>query len=188
MIRHYDRVAERAIEARYGLPVGSMLPIAFGGATGLAFMRGEIDHDEFEARLSVELASVGAARELVAMRAEVDHRAVELVRLLRIDVPVALLTNGSVRTRAELEEAGIHDAFDHIFNSAETRAPKPHAQAYLNVIGALDAAPHRTAFVDDHEPNVHGAAQVGLVAHHYIGFTELHRFLRGHGLAAALEA
>lgn len=188
MIRHYDRVVERAIEARHGLPLGSMLPIAFGGETGMAFMLGEIDHNEFEARLAVELASTGAARELVAMRAEVDHRAVDLVRTLRLDVPVALLTNGSVRTRVELEEAGIHDAFDHVFNSAETRSPKPQAQAYLNVIEALDATPHRTAFVDDHEPNVIGAARVGLVAHHYVDFSELHQFLAGHGLVGDLEA
>ena len=59
------------------------MPMAFGGATGLAFMRGEIDHSEFEARLAIELESAGAARELVAMRAAVDHRAVALVRALR---------------------------------------------------------------------------------------------------------
>jgi putative hydrolase of the HAD superfamily len=112
----------------------------------------------------------------------VDHEAVELVRTLQRRVPVALLTNGSLRTRHELEEAGLHDAFDHVFNSAETGVPKPEARAYLNAVEALGVAVAVTAFVDDLEANVAGALDAGLVGHLYEGLDPLRDFLSTYGL------
>jgi putative hydrolase of the HAD superfamily len=176
VIRHYDRTHERDIEARYGLAPGSLLATAFGGETGHDFMCGRIDHDEFERRLSGPLGA-GAAAEFVAMRAVVDPEAVALVRHLQVRMPVALLTNGSTRTRSELAEAGLSDAFHQVFNSAETGVPKPHVQAYLNVVEALGQHPSATAFVDDHPPNVDGAVAAGLVGHHFVGLAELRVFL-----------
>ena len=184
VIRHYDRAHEREIEQRWGLATGSLISTAFGGELGHSFMVGQIDHRGFELGLAELLGSDGAAAEFVAMRAEVDHEAVEIVRHAQGLLPVALLTNGSVRTREELDESGLHDAFDHIFNSAETGVPKPHARAYLNVLDVLGAPPAATAFVDDHEPNIVGAEQVGMRGHLYVGIEELRGFLRGNGIAA----
>lgn len=183
VIRHYDRVLERDIEARHGLPSGSLVPTAFGSDAGNEFMCGRLDHDGFATALSVLIGSDAAAVEFVAMRAEVDAEAVALVRSVQGSVPVALLTNGSLRTRAELEEAGLHEAFDHVFNSAETGVPKPHEQSYLNVVAALGVAPAATAFVDDLERNVDGAVAAGLVGHVYTGLPALRAFLDRHGIA-----
>ncbi|MFN8050012.1 MAG: HAD-IA family hydrolase [Acidimicrobiales bacterium] len=182
VVRHYDREHERDIELRHGLERGSLLHHAFGGELGQSFMRGEFDHDEFARRLASPLGSVAAAEEFVSMRAVVDDEAVALVRRLQERMPVALLTNGSVRTREELSDAGLHDAFDHVFNSAETGVPKPLAQAYLNVVEALGVPAARTAFIDDHDPNVAGAVDAGLVGHLYVGLDEVRRFLAGHGV------
>jgi len=182
VVRHYDRVHERSIESRFGLEAGSLLRIGFGGDLGRSFMCGEIDHGQFARSLGELLESPGAAAEFVAMRAEVDPAAVALVRSLQARLPVALLTNGSLRTRHELAEAGLGDAFDHVFNSAETGAPKPHPQAYLNVLEVLGTPPQLTGFIDDHLPNVEGAEAVGIVGHHYRGLGDLMKFLGGHGL------
>lgn len=182
VIRHYDHAHTREVERRHGLVGGSLLHAAFGGDLGRTFVCGDLDHDQFAAALGELIGSTGAATEFVAMRAEVDHAAVGLVRGLQERLPVALLTNGTVRTRAELAEAGLADAFDHVFNSAETGVPKPEAQAYLNVVSALDVAPATVAFVDDHLPNVVGATSAGLVGHHYQGLDELRRFLAIYGL------
>lgn len=180
VIRHYDRTSERDIERRHGLPAGSLVSTAFGGPEGQSFMRGEVDHDGFAVLLGDLLGAADAAREFLAMRAVVDAEAVALVRRLQAVVPVALLTNGSLRTRTELLEAGLHDAFHHVFNSAETGVPKPERQAYLNVVGALGHPTASTAFVDDLEANVVGAIDAGLVGHHFTGLADLRRFLVDH--------
>ena len=185
VIRHYDRVHERDIEERHGIPVGSLVPTAFGSSAGHEFMCGRLDHDGFAAALSALIGSEAAAVEFVAMRAEVDAEAVALVRSVQAVVPVALLTNGSLRTRSELAEAGLHEAFDHVFNSAETGIPKPLPESYLNVVAALDVDPTTTAFVDDLDVNVRGAVTAGLVGHVYTGLAVLRSFLDVHGIVAS---
>lgn len=184
VIRHYDHGHTRNIEDRHGLVAGSLMHAAFGGELGRSFVCGELDHDQFADALGGAIGSTIAAAEFVEMRAEVDPEAVELIRRLRRRLPVALLTNGSVRTRTELAEAGLADSFDHVFNSAETGVPKPSAAAFLNVVRAFGALPEAVAFVDDHEPNVEGAINAGLVGHHYRGLDELRRFLGEWGLHA----
>lgn len=180
VIRHYDRAHEARIERRHGLAPGTLVSSAFGADAGREFMCGRLDHEEFAVAIG-DIVGAAAAGELVAMRAVVDHEAVRLVRDLQARVPVALLTNGSVRTDRELEEAGLHDAFHHVVNSAVTGIPKPEPGAYLHALAALGTDPAATAFVDDHEPNVAGAAAVGLVGHLYTGLGPLRRFLADHG-------
>lgn len=182
VIRHYDRVHEREIEKRFGLVPGSLVTTAFGGRLGHDFMCGRIDHSGFAEQLGPLIGSAEAAAEFVEMRAEVDHEAVSVVRALQAMMPVALLTNGSTRTHLELDEAGLHDAFQHVFNSADTGFPKPDPRAYLNVIEALGSPVGRTAFVDDFPRNVDGALAVGMVGHHYRGLDGLVTFLSDHGV------
>ena len=182
VIRHYDRAHERDIEQRFGLIPGSLVATAFGGSLGHDFMCGRIDHARFADQLGSLLRSAEAAAEFVEMRAEVDHEAVAVVRALQAMMPVALLTNGSTRTQLELAEAGLHDAFHHVFNSAETGVPKPDPRAYLNVVEALGSPVGRTAFVDDFPHNVEGAIAVGMVGHHYRGLDGLMAFLADHGV------
>lgn len=181
VIRHYDRVHERDIEDRHGLARGTLVPTAFGSPAGHDFMCGRLDHDGFAGAIA-DLVGAAAALELVAMRAEVDHDAVALVRAVQEVVPTALLTNGSVRTRAELEDAGLHDVFDHVVNSADTGMPKPSAGAYLAAVDLLGASVVATAFVDDHAPNIDGAVAVGLIGHLFVGLPELRGFLGTHGV------
>lgn len=182
VVRHYDRRHEADIERRFGMPPGSLLHLAFGGELGRAFMQGAFDHQEFARRLAPLLGSTEAADEFVSMRAEVDPAAVALVRAVQALVPTALLTNGSVRTRQELDDAGLHDAFHHVVNSAETGIPKPAPGAFHAVLEVLGTPVGRTAFIDDHLPNVDGAAAVGMVAHHYSDLNELREFLATGGL------
>lgn len=177
VIRHHDRAAQGQIEKDHRLPEGSLFRAAFGGALGRRFVRGELDHDEFAMAIGEIVGSIQAGTEFLALRAEIDAAIVDVIRQVRDLVPVALLTNGSRRTRAELAEAGLSDAFDYIFNSAETGIPKPEPGAYLNVVAALGTEPSSVVFVDDYPPNVAGAIEVGLIGHHFVGVDSLVRFL-----------
>lgn len=180
VIRHYDRVAQRRVEQRHDLAEGALFNAAFGGPLGRRFVRGELDHDEFALAIGDVVGSVTAATEFLALRADVDHAVVALISEVRSNVPVALLTNGSRRTRIELAETGLADAFDHVFNSAETGIPKPEPGAYLNVVAALGLSASAAAFVDDHPGNVAAAVELGMVGHHYLGIEQLRSFLRLH--------
>ncbi len=188
VLRHYDRERSRQIERRYDLEENAIFRAAFGGPFGRVFMCGQLDHDQFAAAVGDLIGSVDAVAEFLAARAVVDDDAVALVREVRRQRPVALLTNGSLRTRLELEEVGLSDAFDAVFNSAETGVLKPDAAAYQNVLRALDVNAHAAAFVDDHPPNVAGAASVGLIGHHFLGLDALRVFLRSHGLSVPDQA
>jgi len=185
VVRHYDRDHEADIEVRFGLEPGSLLREAFGGDIGDDLMCGRIDHAEFVVRLGAVLGSVDAAQELADMRAEVDPDAVRLVQHLQTQLPVALLTNGSRRTRVELEEQGLAGVFDHVFNAAELGVAKPSPRIYRHVLEVLGVGAPMAVFVDDHLPNVEGARAVGMVGHHYRGLDELVGFLDGLGLDVA---
>ncbi|MEZ5321467.1 MAG: HAD family phosphatase [Microthrixaceae bacterium] len=185
VIRHYDRRQELAIERRHDLPAGSILTTAFGGPLGDAFQRGRIDRVEFTASLGEALGNTAAAREFMALRAEVDPGAVAVVAALQERVPVALLTNGSVHTRDELVEQGLDGVFEHVVNSAELGAKKPEPAAYRAALDLLGVEATRALFIDDHEPNVVGAREVGLRAHLYLGLASLTDELVGLGLRAS---
>ena len=80
---------------------------------------------------SPAFASIGTALFEASVTSVSVGVTVSIVRVIAAVVPVALLTNGSLRTRTELAEAGLHEAFDHVFNSAETGIPKPLPESYL---------------------------------------------------------
>lgn len=182
VVRHYDRTHEADIERRFGLERGSLLREAFASDVGDDLMCGRIDHDGFVERLGAVLGSVAAAQELADMRATVDPEAVRLVQRLQEEMPVALLTNGSRRTRLELEEQGLAGVFDHVFNSAELGVAKPSPRIFRHVLEVLDVGAPAALFVDDHPGNVEGARAVGMIGHHYSGLAELTAHLAALGL------
>lgn len=181
VIRHYDRAIEADIERRWGLEPGRLLEIAYGGELGQDLMCGRISPDEFAHRLGVATGQPEAARELVAMNADLDHEMVALVASVRHRVPVALLTNGTLQTRAELAAHGLSNAFDHVFNSAEIGLAKPHAEVFEHMLGVLGCEPGEVLFVDDRPANVEGALAVGIHAHHFTGREALRVRLSEHG-------
>src|SRR5690606_2005109 len=111
VLRHFDRAAEAALEARHGLEPGGLLTAAFGDELGHRLTTGEIDWPEFLDRLA-ERVGRSAVEEFAELRAVLDHAAIEVLERLRHGgTTVALLTNGTLRTEVELVEHGIVDAF-----------------------------------------------------------------------------
>ena len=92
----------------------------------------------------------------------VDPEAVELLRAVRSQVTVALLSNGTTRLRRDLHVLGIDAEFDQIFNTAEIGVAKPATEVFEIVCDGLGVAATATAFVDDLHENVEGARRAGL--------------------------
>lgn len=73
------------------------------------------------------------------------------------------LTNGARKSaQAQLEHAGIADAFEAVFSTDEVERFKPAPEPYLHVGKQLDAKPGKLLMVAAHAWDVAGAHQVGL--------------------------
>jgi putative hydrolase of the HAD superfamily len=128
---------------------------------------GELSIAEFDALLAAELVRVdggpvptsGLLAGLFAdMR--VDPEMIALVDELKAaGVRVALLSNswGNTYPRERIDAL-----FDPVVISGEVGLRKPSAQIFEHTLKLLDLPAERAVFVDDAEPNVEGAARVGL--------------------------
>ncbi len=115
----------------------------------------------------VDSAALAAAyRERIAAALRPVPGAAGLVRRLRRDHPVGLLTNGPVvAQRDKLRELGWTELFDAVVVTGDLDAGKPDSGAFHTICGALDAAPEETAYVGDEvEADVRGATTAGLAA------------------------
>ncbi len=167
VLRHFDREAERLLEVRHDLEPGSLIRAAFGDELGGSLVTGRIDWPEFADRLALRIGRP-ATDDFLAMRAILDHDAVDVVARLRdTGRPVALLTNGTLRTDEELAEHGLTHAFDAVFNAAVLGVAKPDRAIYEIVTESLAVEPSAIGFVDDHLPNVEAASAYGWQAHLY---------------------
>ncbi len=128
---------------------------------------GELSVDEFNVLLAAELVSTtgGAVAPqdlLVSMFAEMrpDPVMFDLVQDLKnAEVRVALLSNswGNTYPRDQIDAL-----FDLVVISGEVGMRKPNPDIFVYALDLLGVGPERVVFVDDTEPNVEGAAQLGM--------------------------
>lgn len=75
---------------------------------------------------------------------------------------LVLLSNATSRLNHDLEEAGIKDAFDYIFNSSELGLMKPCHACYEAVIFTLGCDINELLYIDDSEENIKSARSLGI--------------------------
>jgi putative hydrolase of the HAD superfamily len=94
-----------------------------------------------------------------------------LVRDLRRDRPVGLLTDGPVvAQRGKLDTLGWGSLFDAVVVTGALAAGKPDERAFRAVLDELGTDPGSTVYVGDNaEADVHGAKEAGLSAVHVLG-------------------
>ena len=105
---------------------------------------------------------------------------VDLIRSLRPLYRIAILSNADARLEERLRDRlGIAQLFDTIVSSAVVRIAKPDHRVYRLTADRLGLPVQECLFIDDAEPNVTAAREVGMEAIHY-------RVERGDDLAAQL--
>jgi putative hydrolase of the HAD superfamily len=153
-------------------------------------VRGERDAVEVLAEV-LETWGVTESPELVFeavwYRIEPVPRSLDLVRRLRsAGYGVHLGTNQSLRRAAYMREHfGYDDLFDTSCYSAELRLAKPDPAYFLRVAELIGGPPAEIAFVDDVEPNVEAAREVGMAGIHWHlrdGHDLLEKLLGEHGI------
>lgn len=180
VVRHFDPEHPGLVEARHGLDPGVLWATAFAPERIGPVITGRVTRAEWTEQIGAAVGSPTAAVEWLAQPASVDDDVLTIVDGLRVGgYPVSILTNGTDTVPAELEEAGIRDRFDHLFNTAEIGVAKPDPAIFHHVGQALGVTPGSVFFTDDSAGHVAAAADVGWVAHHFAGTAGLRATLDG---------
>ena len=160
----------RELDRAHGLPRSSVFDTLYRSETWQAIERGIGDpiawregaHRALEARAGCPLPRL---HEEWRKAQEAIEANIELAGALRPSYKVSLLSNADVSLRGRLEhDIGIHHLFDDIVCSAEIGMAKPEPAVFHLTCERLGLPPAACVFVDDHEPNVKAAQDVGMAA------------------------
>jgi len=191
VLQHRPGGWESAFEEWLGLRASVFLEEMF--AAEKPAIRGERDAVEVLAEVLDRYqvaASPERVFEAVWFRIEPVPETVDLVHRLReAGFGVHLGTNQSLRRAAYMRERlRYDDLFDVSCYSAEIRLAKPDPAYFRKAAELIGAPPGEVLFVDDVEPNVGSARDVGMAGVHWHlrdGHELLEKLLAEHGVVAA---
>ncbi len=108
-----------------------------------------------------------------------DKKILELIKKLRADYHVALLSNASANSlRPTLKRIGADTSFDKIFISSEMKVKKPDPKIFLAALKQCNCEPQNATMIDDRQINIDGAKSVGMNGILYTGIEKLIRQLQ----------
>jgi epoxide hydrolase-like predicted phosphatase len=178
----------RRLEEQMGMQPDTLSDILWRTGDWRLAEKGIIDDEEYWRRIAprLNLPTPEAIRDFKQQMygdVQADPRMVTLVQRLHARYRTGLLSNTSARDPQRLlGRYGIDGLFDKVILSAAVSLAKPDPAIYHLALDRLGTAPQSTIFVDDYEPNVRGAAEVGLQAIHFVGYEELIAALQEHGV------
>jgi putative hydrolase of the HAD superfamily len=182
--------AARDLDRRYSLPEGSIWKAFYRNQEWRELQLGRGSFDAWRQEVMTSLESIAgrplpnAWEEWIDGQRGVREEMVGLVRGLRDGYKVGLLSNATVNLEDMLERRyGIITLFDVIVNSARVGMAKPDPRIFTLAAERLAVAPTECVFIDDLEPNVRAAADVGMQALHFTTHPQLLDDLRGLGVA-----
>ena len=146
-----------------------------------ALETGQMDEDEFLRKIPAILgcpAATSFGPRFHAWQLSLFPGVEDCVRSVLHRYRVALLSNtNEVHWQQVRESSGVFDLFARVFLSYETGHYKPEQAAFHDVMTFFNCAPDEILFLDDSEPNVIGARNLGIDARKVIGVTELKALL-----------
>lgn len=174
VVRHFDNRNVEGIERRHGIETGAIERFAFSSPLIESVTTGRISRRDWVEQIADHLGSHEAAVEWSQQPFRADPAVLALADSLRaLGLQTAVLTNGTNTIPAEAAELGLDAHFNVIFNSATIGFAKPHRQAFQHVLDSMRVAASTVFFTDDSPTNVAGAANLGMITHHYTGIAAL---------------
>jgi len=175
-------------EARLGLQPGNLAETLWQSPDWRLAEVGAITDEEYWRRIGTQLGlhtpeAIRGFAESLFRDAKTDRRMADLVRWLRGQYRTGLLSNASdVLPQLLGERYGLDGLFDVEVISALVGLAKPDPAIYQLALERLGTAPEATVFVDDYEPNVAAAAELGIRAIHFVGYEALIPVLQEQGV------
>lgn len=180
VIRIWPTSQDQNAEDAVGLPTGAIKRVAFATELLVPTITGQQQDEVWRQQIIVRLQelypTVDVARAVAIWSepcGEVDGTMLELLRFVRETCPVCLITNATSRLPTDLERLGIQHEFDCIINSAAVGVAKPQPAIFQAALTALGVDAADALFVDDTAKNVLAAEALGIMGHHYQGYTGL---------------
>ncbi len=194
VVRHHDSIHEAEAAQAIDLRPGELASIAFQRELLGQMVQGGMTRDQWiveVGRQASEIDGVGSRRanapravsRWLADWGWVEPEMVSMIVALRDrGHRVALFTNGTDTTPAELEHHRLTGYFDPVFNSWDLGAAKPNPAVFVRVANDLGLEPNEVMFFDDTLANVTAAQGVGWRAHVFRSPVETRHLLIRHGL------
>jgi transcription antitermination factor NusB len=179
VIRHWDPAYGPEVDARLGIPAGTLTAVALEHDRLARVVDGRLPFEGWCEEIGAEIAArhgvdASAAADAWATSTwQIDLAVVDLVEAVREVVPVALLSNASTHLLIDLELCGISGSFDAVVSSADIRAAKPAEAAFQTAADRLGVRLDRVLFVDDTSSNVEAARALGMRAELFTDVEEL---------------
>jgi len=144
----------------------------FDGEMNSQVDMGEITSEDFYRTLfkeqDLDQATFSQFYNLYVKAFELNAPILSMIRSLRKNFKIGLLSNYSDRLRPLLEEHfRIADLFDDLVISCEVQLLKPDARIYHTALERFNIQPAESIFVDDRIENIVSARHVGIHAVHY---------------------
>lgn len=148
-----------------------------------AFETGQMNEADFLNRIPVELGYSGAtpfAQQFRAWQLRLFPGVEDLIRGAALRFRVALLSNtNEIHWRQVNENNNLFTEFERVFLSYETGHFKPSPAAFEQVLAFFECSADEVVFLDDSEPNVDAANELGIDARRVVGVAELEQQLLG---------
>ena len=187
VIRDWNEVEISRVEVAYGLEPGTILRVGFGTELGAAATTGKLDYRSWMDAIRSQITAThgpevaGALDAWEANVGLINTEMLQVLRSVRSQATVALLSNGTTRLRRDLAVLDLTDEFDVIFNTAEIGIAKPDPAVFHHVLSELETTAPDTVFIDDLALNVQGALSIGIRAHHHLDASSTVEFLCANG-------
>jgi FMN phosphatase YigB (HAD superfamily) len=103
-----------------------------------------------------------------------DRQLIDFIGKIQPFYQLAIISNATDALRKSLEKKyEIARLFDPIVISAEEKIMKPDREIYERTLTRLELHPNETIFIDDSQPNVQAAQDIGMKAIHFQSTSEL---------------
>ena len=179
VVRHFDPARAREIERVHGLVPDSLEQTLFAEHHLEPVITGRITKQTWLDRVGAELGHPEAVREWGRSPAQADPEVISLAAGLRENgIVVAILTNGTDETPDDVAALGLDRIFDPILSTSQIGHAKPDRRAFAHALQRLGLRAEEVFFTDDSAGKLAGAAELGMVTHHYTGVEGLVEALR----------
>ncbi len=110
-----------------------------------------------------QIAYIEEMMELNASSKKVNEGLVEVIKKLKTNYKIALISNYPPHLREKLHKQNLVELFDEIIISGEVGYQKPDPKIFMILCEKLNITPQELIFIDDSKKSLEGAESVGFV-------------------------
>ena len=167
----FDRLSDYS-----GIPLDAFVEIAFDRSRIESAIRGEESAESWWNEVSRVLGErfpvedvESAMRFWASRKGELVPDVLDIVRVCKEKISVALFSNATRNLNQEIEALGLTGLFDHVVNSSAFGSIKPEPEIYACALDLVGIEADEAFFTDDRPENIEAAVRLGWTGHVFEG-------------------